>query len=161
MQPLTVDAIRASFINTTLRERKSLAMPPDLGEQRWEHLDYLGWRNPKQPLLGHIVAEIDGEPVGVLLRQAERMPSARAQCSWCDDVQLPNPVAFFSAKRVGDAGRNGDTIGTLLCAGFECSINVRRRAPLAYVGFDVEAERRRRIAALREHVENFVRHLQG
>lgn len=55
------------------------------------------------------------------------------------------------------AGRNGNTLGTLVCAGFECSANVRKRPPLAYVGFDVEAARLQRIEALREHVTTFIR----
>jgi hypothetical protein len=44
-----------------------------------------------------------------------------------------------------------------VCAGFECSANVRKRPPLAYVGFDVEAARLQRIEALREHVTTFIR----
>ena len=69
----------------------------------------------------------------------------------------PEQVVFFIAKRAGKAGRNGNTLGTLVCAGFECSANVRRRPPTAYVGFDVEAARQQRIDALREHVDAFLR----
>lgn len=154
MRPLTPDAVRASFVNASLRERKAIPLP-DLNQQNWESLDFLGWRDPKQPLLGYVVAELDGEPVGFILRRAERAPGARAQCSWCDDVQLPHPVAFFAARRAGEAGRRGDTVGTLVCEGFECSANVRKLPTLAYVGFDREAERERRILALREHVARF------
>lgn len=160
MRHFTADAPRASFINTSQRERKAIPLP-DLDAVDWDALDFLGWRDPKQPLVGYVVAEVDGEPVGILLRQAERTPRVHAQCSWCEDVQLPHPVVFFGAKRTGDAGRRGDTIGTLVCAGFECSANVRKLPTLAYVGFDREAERERRILALREHVGNFVAHLRG
>ncbi|MFW8746237.1 FBP domain-containing protein, partial [Mesorhizobium japonicum] len=80
-------------------------------------------RDPKLPQLGYVVAEVDGRPVGMLLRQAERGPRARAQCSWCEDVQLPNEVVFFAARRAGEAGRRGDTLGSLVCAHFECSVN--------------------------------------
>ena len=51
-------------------------------------------------------------------------------------------------------------MGELLCAEFECSVNVRRRPPLAYVGFDVESARRGRIEALREHARNFARNVR-
>jgi hypothetical protein len=78
-----------------------------------------------------------------------------SQCSWCEDVHLPNDVAFYSAKRAGKAGRNGDTIGTLVCEAFQCSTNVRRRDPAPYPGFDVEAARAERVAALRDHVAAF------
>ena len=158
MNPLTADAIRASFLNVSQRERKAIPLP-DLTAVDWAKLDFLGWRDPKQPLLGYVVAELDDGPAGILLRQAEP-PRARAQCSWCEDVQLPHPVVFFSAKRTGEAGRRGDTVGTLVCAGFECSANVRKLPTLAYLGFDREAERERRILALREHVAGFVTNLR-
>jgi len=159
MNSFTADALRASFLNVSQRERKAIPLP-DLAAVEWDKLDYLGWRDPKQPLLGYVVAELDGGPAGILLRQAEP-PRAKAQCSWCEDVQLPHPVVFFSAKRTGDAGRRGDTVGTLVCAGFECSANVRKLPTLAYLGFDREAERERRIQALQEHVANFVVNLRG
>lgn len=156
MHPIAAELLRDSLLNASKRERSSLLLP-DLTSVPWDRLDYLGWRDAKQPLLGAVVAEVDGSPAGVLLRQAERTPRSRAQCSWCEDVQLPNDVVFFSAKRAGEAGRRGDTVGILVCANFECSANVRRLPPLAYTGFDREAERRRRIAALRDHVAAFIR----
>jgi len=160
MRPITPEALRASFLNISVRERKSIVLPPDFDSLSWDNLDYLGWHDPKLPQVGYVVVELDGEPTGILVRQAERTPRARAQCSWCEDVQLPNPVVFFSVKRAGDAGRKGDTVGILACAGFECSANVRKRPEMAYLGFDIDAERRRRIDALREHVTAFVRNVR-
>ena len=160
MKPLSPDLIRASFLNVSVRERKGIVLP-DLAATRWDALDYLGWRDPKQPQLGYVVAEVEGEAVGFLLRQGDQPPGAKAQCSWCEDVQLPNTVVFFSAKRAGEAGRRGDTIGSLVCAAFECSANVRKLPTLAYLGFDREAERERRILVLREHVANFAANLRG
>lgn len=156
MHALTADAIRASFVNVTLRERKSIVPPDDLTEADWAQLDYLGWRDPKSPLLGYVVIPTTDGPVGILLRQAEATPRSRAQCSWCEDTRLPNDVVFFAAKRAGDAGRKGDTLGTLVCARFECSTNVRRPQPMSYVGFDVEEARQLRILSLRERAEAFV-----
>jgi hypothetical protein len=155
MNPLSESAIRASFVNVSQRERAALLLPP-LAELDWDSLDYLGWRDRKQPAVGGVVVELDGVPTGVLLKQADGRIRTRPQCSWCEDVTLPNDVVMVTARRAGKAGRNGDTVGTLVCAGFECSANVRRRPPLAYVGFDLDAERERRIAALRTHVRNFV-----
>jgi hypothetical protein len=154
MHALDEARIRASFVNASRRERGD-ALLPDLADISWYRLYYLGWRDPKQPLLGYVVADLDDGPVGVLLRQAERTPRARAQCSWCEDVRLPNDVVFFAAKRAGAAGRRGDTLGTLVCATFECSANVRRTPPLAYEGFDREAEIVRRIASLQQRVSDF------
>lgn len=159
MLDFTEAQLRASFLNVSQRERGNILMPA-LDTVRWNDLDYLGWRDRKQPQLGYVVAELDGEPAGVLLRQAEASPRVRAQCSWCEDVQLPNDVVFFSAKRSGAAGRDGNTLGTLMCANFECSANVRKQPTMAYVGFDVDAERLRRIAALRERAQEFVRRIR-
>ena len=156
MLPFTEKQLRASFINASLRERNDLSLPAGLSQLHWDRLDYLGWRDRRFPALGYVVAEVDDAPVGILLRQSEGKLRSRPQCSWCEDVQLPNDVVLFSVKRAGQAGRNGNTIGTLVCAGFECSANARKRPPLAYIGFDVEAARLRRIEALREHVRNFV-----
>ncbi|WP_460774381.1 FBP domain-containing protein [Microbacterium sp. GXF7504] len=156
MHALTEKDIRASFVNVSLRERNAVPMPPLEGLD-WERLEFLGWRDDKQPLVGYLVVPVDGEPVGILLRQAEQRTRTRAQCSWCEDVTLPNDVVLFAAKRAGKAGRNGSVIGTLLCERFECPQNVRRSMPPAYIGFDVEAARQRRIDTLREHAERFAR----
>ena len=156
MQNLTEAQIRASFINTTRSERTRASMP-DFDELVWDKLDYLGWRDRKQPQIGYVVGVVDGEPVGVMLRQSDTRPRSRAQCTWCTDVTLPNDVVLFAARRAGDAGRRGDTVGTLVCSGFECSRNVRKLPPLPYPGFDREAARLQRIATLGTTVEAFLR----
>jgi FBP C-terminal treble-clef zinc-finger len=160
MQPFFESGIRGSFVNVSQRERNGLTLPPELASVDWDRLDYLGWRDARVPSLGYVIADLDGSPVGVMLRQADGRARSRAQCSWCEDVQLPNDVALFSARRAGAAGRNGDTVGTLVCSRFECSANVRKRPPVAYIGFDVDAARQQRIEALRGHVAAFVRDIR-
>ena len=160
MHPLTEADIRESLINASTRERKALTLPSDFDTLAWDKLSYLGWRDRKAPGTGYIVTGLEGGPLGVIVRQAEGRIRSRAQCSWCEDVQLPNDVVLFSAKRTGQRGRNGDTVGILACANFECSANVRKLPPLAYVGFDAEAARQRRIEALGENVRRFVTHLR-
>ncbi len=156
MRTLTDSQIRDSFLNASRSERKNMSLPPDLDQLAWDDIDFLGWKDPKFPNIGYVVVDLDGEPVGLLLRQTETRARSRPQCSWCADVQLPNDVVFYAAKRAGDAGRRGDTVGTLICEHFECSRNVRRLPPSAYLGFDREAARDRRIEALRQHVQGFV-----
>jgi hypothetical protein len=159
MRAFTENDIRASFVNASLRERNGLIVP-SLTEIEWDRLDYFGWRDPKQPLAGFIVVPVEDEPIGILLRQTEQRVRERALCSWCEDVTLPNEVVFFGAKRAGKAGRNGDSIGTLLCERFECSANVRRPVPPAYLGFDVRAARLRRIETLRARAQTFARDIR-
>jgi len=153
--------IRASFMNTTRKEVSDLTLPtalthpPSSGGLDWDRLDLLGWRDPKLAKRAYVVVPTADGVVGVLLRQAEATPRARAQCSWCQDVRLPNDVVLFTAKRAGAAGRKGDTVGVLVCESFQCSHNVRRTPPVAYLGFDVEAARQERIRTLQDRAAGF------
>lgn len=155
MLSLSEKDIRASFVNASRKEVTELNLPAELAETDWQNLDYLGWRDRKIARRAYVVVPVDGQPVGILLRQAEAGMRSRAQCSWCHDVTLPNDVAFFGAKRAGASGRNGNTVGTLICADFECSSNVRKTPPMAYIGFDVEAARTDRIGSLQERATAF------
>lgn len=153
-------ALRGCFVNVSQRERASIVLP-DLGALDWSRLDYLGWRDLRMPATGYVVAEVDGAPVGVLLRRAEASARARAQCSWCEDVRLPNDVVFYSARRAGAPGRKGDSLGTLVCQDFQCSANVRKPPPPAYLGYDVDAAVRQHIATLQVRVSDFARRVVG
>lgn len=160
MLTLTEKTLRDAFVNTSQRERKAIALPAAFETLDWESLDYLGWRDPRFPQQGYVVGEVDGEPVGILMRQADARTRSRPQCAWCEDIRLPNDVVFFSVKRTGAAGRGGDSVGTLACANFECSKNVRTPMPPAYLGFDVDAARDLRILTLRERVSGFLRDIR-
>ncbi|GAA3034147.1 FBP domain-containing protein [Microbacterium dextranolyticum] len=157
MHALTEAQIRASLINVTQSERRNLTLPGDVSDTPWDALQFYGARDRKLALVGYVVVELDGIPTGLLLRQADARPRSRAQCAWCADIHLPNDVLLFTAKRVGDAGRRGDTVGTLACDRFQCNENARRRPTSTYADFDVEAARQSRIGSLRTHVEDFVR----
>lgn len=156
---MTEQQIRSSFLNASQRERNNLNLPENFESLNWENHDFIGWRDRKYPAVGYVIAWVDGEAAGILFRRAEGRIRSRAQCSWCQDVTLPNDVVYFNAKRPGAAGRNGNTVATLMCANFECSANVRRPAPPAYAGFDVEAARAERIDGLQEHVQNFMHNM--
>ncbi len=105
MQALTENQIRASLLNVSQSERKNVTLPADLVESPWDEMDFYGARDCKLALVGYVVALVDDEPAGLLLRQAEAKPRTRE----------------------------------------------------AYTGFDVEAARAARIAAMRENVTAFVR----
>jgi len=157
MRPIDERDIRASFINASRKEVSSLSLPAGFVEIDFDKLDYLGWTDPKFPRRSYIVAEVDGVLTGILLQRAEQRVLARAQCSWCEDVTLRNDVQSFAARKAGPAGRKGDTVGTLICAEFGCSHNVRRLPPLAYEGFDRETAREVRILRMQENVAAFLR----
>ena len=156
MLPITQMSLRTSFVNASRKEVSDLTLPAEFDTLDWNQLDYLGWRDPKLGKRAYaIVPTLDGDLSGILFRQAEASPRSRAQCSWCQDVKLPNDVVFYNAKRSGKAGRNGDTIGTLICENFQCSRNVRMTPPLAYEGYDVEAARLQRIEDLQLRAASF------
>lgn len=161
MRPIDERAIRASFRNASRKEVSDLNLPAGFPDIDFDRLDYLGWVDPKAPRRAYVITEIDERPVGALLQQAEQRVIARAQCSWCEDVTLRNDVQLFTARKAGPAGRKGDTIGTLVCANFGCSANVRRLPPLAYDGFDRELARELRIVKLGEHVRAFLAALES
>ena len=155
MLSITEATIRAAFVNASRKETSDITLPAGFADIAWDKLDYLGWRDPRIARRAYIVAPTADGVIGVMLRQAEAGPRTRAQCSWCQDIQLPNDVVFYAAKRAGAAGRKGDTLATLICQDFECSKNVRKLPPMAYIGFDAEAARLERIATLRERAAAF------
>lgn len=160
MNPLTEKQIRASFLNASKREAAQATLP-DLDMLDWERLDYLGWHDRKAPLSAYVVLELDGEPTGVLLRSAEAKSSKHTKgvCAWCEDVVVTDDVSLYVARRGGASGRNGNTIGTLICTEFGCSRNVRRKPTFTEAGNDPamrELITDRRILGLRERAARFV-----
>ncbi len=161
MLPLDERTIRASFINASRKEAASLTLPTGVDDIDFDVLDYLGWTDPKMPRRAYVATHTPDGPVTVLLQQSERRYTARAQCSWCDDVTLRNDVQFFAARKAGAAGRSGGTLGTMVCANFGCSASVRLLPPLAYEGYDREAAREARILRLQDHLQGFIRELRA
>ncbi|PZF59429.1 FBP domain-containing protein [Curtobacterium sp. MCBD17_013] len=161
MLPITEKAIRAAFVNASRKEVSDITLPSGFDALDWDALDYLGWRDPKIGRRAYAIVPDGDALVGILFRQADGGTRTRPQCAWCQDVRLPNDVLFYSARRSGASGRNGNTVGTLVCADFQCSANVRNPPPPAYLGFDVEAARHERIVSLRQRAAAFARDVRG
>ncbi|WP_084130007.1 FBP domain-containing protein [Demequina sp. NBRC 110055] len=156
MLPLTPATIRASFVNASRKEASDLTLPANFDSLDWDQLDFLGWRDPKLERRSYvIVPSLDRGATGVLFRHPGSSPRTRAQCSWCNDTTLPNDVVLYNAKRSGKAGKNGNTLGSLVCEDFQCSENARRYPKAWYEGFDREAERQRQIEELQLRVAAF------
>lgn len=158
MLSLTEQEIRSSFINCSRKDAARLPLPPGLAGLQWERLDYLGWRDPQTPRRGFaVVPTVDGLKGIVVQTTAESLGAGRqSMCAWCHDVRLPHPVVMYVARRAGSAGREGSTVGTLICEGFQCSANVRKPPPSPYKGFDMEAHIAERITGLRERSQAFL-----
>ena len=161
MTPLTEKQLRACFVNASKREANQATLP-DLATLDWDNLDYLGWVDRKSPLVAYAIVEVDGEPTGVLLRAGDaKAGRARRKgvCAWCEDVVVTGDVSLYVARRGGASGRNGNSIGTLICTDFRCHRNVRRIPLIAEAGTpEAKAElTARRIAGLRERAARFAR----
>ena len=169
MQPLTDTAIRRSMVNCSRSEAASMTMPEGLSSLDWEARDFLGWRDPRAPGRAYLVQWRDGEPLGLMLRApGSRMSRGRAaMCALCHYGQSADNVALFTARRAGQRGRDGNTVGTYICADLACSVNVRSGgAPSAFTapsgqprpvepGPEAEEAVRRRVAELGERLAAF------
>ena len=133
MLALTEAALRRALVNCSRSEAAAMTPPRDLTEVDWASLDVLGWRDPKAELRGYLVHEQPDGVVGLALRAADsRMSSRRsAMCLLCHEVQPAAAVSLFTARRVGEAGRNGNTVGTYMCADLDCAHRAREVPPTA------------------------------
>lgn len=167
MHALTEPQVRRSFVNCSQGEARALTLPRDFAELKWERLELLGWRDPKAPLRGYlVVADPDEEParpVGVALRAAESRMSARttATCLLCETAQGGDAVSLFTARRAGAAGRNGNTVGTYMCADLGCAERVRTHIPPWLLERDPTEVVVERAAELRRRVLGFLRSVRG
>ncbi|QRY40239.1 FBP domain-containing protein [Microbacterium hominis] len=154
MQPLTEDQVRAALVNATPDEVDRMGVPLSLVLADWDHLDFLAWSDLDFRGRGYLVVERDGVPTGIVLRAASGARPRAAMCNLCHTMQPGNQVALFTARRAGDAGARGDSVGTYICADLGCHENVRLAAPLA--PSEVRASVDRRIDGTRHRVEAFV-----
>ncbi|MEE2524617.1 FBP domain-containing protein [Pseudarthrobacter sp. J75] len=165
MQKISPQQIRSSFVNASRSEAAKLNLPQDFDSLDWENLDFLGWRDPKMPLRGYLVlpAEDGGKPTGVLLRAPEggARKNRSVLCELCRDVFSKEDVLLWVAKRAGQSGRDGNTVGTLICADFLCSGNVRVEPPASEINPDPAEVVQRQVEGLRARSRRFMDRVQG
>lgn len=130
MQQLSPDDIRRSFVNASKGEASRIPMP-GLHDVLWDQREYLGWRDQQSPQRGYLVHWLGDEPLGVVLRASEfsLQPGIAAMCSWCRITRRSDEISLFSAARAGQAGRDGNTIGTYVCDDLACSHMIRILPP--------------------------------
>jgi hypothetical protein len=128
MEPLTDAELRASFVNCSKGEAQRIKPPPGLAGPPWPSLDFLGWRDRQMPQRAYIVVPWEGRPVGFVLRS----PTNRAKglikgsmCSICLTMHSASGVSVFVAPKAGQPGRDGNTVGSYICADLQCSLYVR------------------------------------
>ncbi|MFC9560191.1 FBP domain-containing protein [Agromyces sp. NPDC056965] len=163
MQPLDEKAVRTLFGNANASELEQLALPVRFFVTEWAPLDAFGWRDPRIPSRGYLVTELEGMPVGVVLRAADRTGSHHraAICNLCHTHQPGDQVELFSARRAGAAGERGDSIGTYICADLACQETVRLGRPPAPSEVLPSAHELERIEGLARRTRAFVADVLG
>lgn len=160
MEPLDEPTIRASFVNCSKGEARRLSLPAKLADVDWADLDFLGWRDPKAPANAYLVLPRDGKVVGLAMRAAAPHASQlkSSLCALCQTTHAAADVSLFAARRIGAAGKLGNTVGTYICADLACSLYIRgKRKPSATmsarVTSTVDEEVVRTMASLNKFVD--------
>ena len=163
VRPVPEPELRRSFVNCSRGEAKTLTLPRTFAETPWADLVVLGWRDAKAPLRGYLVVERDGKPVGIAVRAAESRMSARttAMCLLCSTAQAGSDVSLFTARRAGESGRNGNTVGTYMCADLGCSTRARTEIPPWLSERDPGEVAAERTAELEQRVHGFLDSVLG
>ncbi|KOT95516.1 FBP domain-containing protein [Streptomyces rimosus subsp. pseudoverticillatus] len=128
MDPLDEKRIRTSFINCSKGEASRINLPANLSALPWDDLDFLGWRDPGAPDRSYLVAPRAGGIVGVTLRVPQgvrRSFTKTTVCSLCLTGHPGSGVSLLAARKAGALGRQGNTVGTYICADLACSLYVR------------------------------------
>ncbi|MGW0927466.1 FBP domain-containing protein [Streptomyces sp. NPDC002644] len=163
MRQISETDIRSSFVNCSKGEAKRLGLPRDLDGTPWDDLDFLGWRDPGAPDRAYLVTEReDGRLLGLSLRAVTAGPArgftARSLCSLCLTTHVRGGVVLMSARRTGEAGRQGNTVGQYLCSDLACSLYLRgKKESSAGRGFDESIGLDGKIARMRDNLDAFLR----
>jgi len=160
MRALTESDVRASFINATDEELRTIEMPHDFVLVYCYFHDVLAGRDPASSKRGGVLVQ-DGERiVGIVLRASDPGRVRSGMCNICRTMQPGNQVALFSARKTGPAGRRGDSVGTYMCADLSCHENVRLAHPLAPNEIRAEGQIDMRLDGTRRRMERFVARVQ-
>ena len=137
MQALVESDIRESFGNASDAELAQLSLPHDFLLTEWAHLDAFAWRDPRIAARGYLVTELDGAPVGVVLRAASSNGSHHraAICNLCH-TQQPADQVDHVLRAAGRRGRGSAATASAPT----CAATSRARRPS---GSGVRRRRRR------------------
>lgn len=129
MRSLTRDEVRGCIVNLYPPTAK-VRLPARFDDTRWDRIDYLAWRDTRAQQRAYLVADVDGEAQGVLLRQNPNqaaLASRAVMCDLCRFTRRFNEVSLFTAPRAStDKRRRLSAVGLLLCTDLDCVRNVHR-----------------------------------
>ncbi|MEW2135405.1 FBP domain-containing protein [Streptomyces sp. NPDC005409] len=160
MEPLNEKQIRASFVNCTKGEAARLRLPLDFAELPWDDLDFLGWVDPAAPLRAHLVLPRAQGPLGISLRvpSVGRSSALKSSlCQICLTGHTSSGVTLLAAPLAGARGRDGNTVGTYVCADLACPLYVRgkRQPKLRTTRYEESLTLDERLARMSENLDAF------
>ncbi|MBJ8344866.1 FBP domain-containing protein [Antrihabitans sp. YC2-6] len=162
MQPITERDIRASFINCSKGDAKRLPVPRDLADRPWDDLDFLGWSDPSYPGRGYLVVPLHERLVGVTLRHETGGPRRSQMCAICLTTHASGEVALMAARKAGESGRRGNSVGTYMCSDLACSLYARRiKTPALGNQYRDDSPTEERIERVRDNMNAFVARVDG
>ncbi|MFE5738816.1 FBP domain-containing protein [Streptomyces celluloflavus] len=160
MEPVGEKAVRASFVNCSKGEASRINLPAGMAELPWEHLDFMGWRDPGAPDRSYLVVPRDGGLIGVTLRVPSGVRRSFVKttvCSVCVTGHPGSGVSLLAARRAGPSGRQGNTVGTYLCADLACSLYVRGRKKSQLAGqYEETLPPEERVARMMRNLDGFL-----
>ncbi|UQX05311.1 FBP domain-containing protein [Streptomyces sp. RerS4] len=160
MEPLNEKQIRSSFVNCTKGEAARLRLPLDFAELPWPDLDFLGWVDPGAPLRAHLVLPRPDGPLGISLRvpAVGRTSAVKSSlCQICLTGHASSGVTLLAAPLAGVRGREGNTVGTYICADLACSLYVRgkRQPKLRTARYEESLTLDERLARMWDNLDSF------
>ncbi|MEU6755531.1 FBP domain-containing protein [Streptomyces sp. NPDC046685] len=160
MEPLNEKQIRASFVNCTKGEAARLRLPLDFAELPWDDLDFLGWVDPAAPRRAHLVLPRAQGPLGISLRvpSVSRSSALKSSlCQICLTGHASSGVTLLAAPLAGARGRDGNTVGTYICADLACPLYVRgkRQPKLRTTRYEESLTLDERLARMSENLDAF------
>ncbi|MFB2581424.1 FBP domain-containing protein [Herbiconiux sp. P15] len=160
MKALTEAEIRGSFANVSETDLERMTLP-GLHEILWDEREFLGWRDVHAIHRGYIVYWQGDRPVGILLKAAGSLtrPGISSMCTLCRTPLPGVQVTLFTAPRAGQAGYDGSTVGTYICADFGCSTLIRKVPPRSELQPDPDAVVALRAAGLSSRLDSFTRNV--
>jgi hypothetical protein len=157
VKPLSEDEIRSSLVNASLGDAERITLP-GLHEVVWEEREFLGWRDSRHAHRGYLAYWRGDAAVCIVLRESDVQlgRGITAMCSLCHTPQPSHQVSLFTAPRAGDAGKDGNTVGTYICSDLACSIIIRIVPPPSDMQPDPSEIVARRSEGLLKRLDSFV-----